>query len=333
MKNFKENDIRPEKLRKEQQKYVRKDINFLKKNKKNFHKVNCPACNGKKSIFFLEKETFQYRTCTKCKTFYMSPRPNKKLLETFYNHSLNIKFWNDYMFPLTDKIRSKKIFKPRVKKIIEISKNFKIKNPSILDVGSGFGTFCKESKKTNFFSRVTAIEASKAGAENCKKNGIEVFHGMIENISELKKKYDIVTSFEVIEHLHSIKDYIKKIKKFVKPNGILILTCPNGDGFDVRFLLKNSATIDHEHLNYFNPNSIILALKKLKLEVKEIFTPGKLDLDIVKNTLKNKKIVTTSNYFFDKLIFSENKKLSDNFQKFLVKNNLSSNMWVVARFK
>ena len=130
-----------------------------------------------------------------------------------------------------------------------------------------------------------------------------------------------------------MKNYIKKIKKFIKPNGILVITCPNGDGFDVRFLLKNSATIDHEHLNYFNPDSIAIALKKLNFNIIEIFTPGKLDLDIVKNTLKRKKITTLKNYFFDKIIFNENKDLSDNFQKFLVKNKLSSNMWVVAKSK
>ena len=185
--NLKETDIRPEILVKKQLKFIEQDINFLKKNKKNFIKVNCPACDEKKSNFYLEKKTFQYRTCIKCKTFYMSPRPNNKLLEVYYNRSLNIKFWNDYMFPLTDKIRAKKIFNPRVKKIIQISKNFNLKNPSILDVGAGYGTFCKEAKKTNFFSRVTAIEASEYGAQNCKKNGIEVFHGMVENISNVKK--------------------------------------------------------------------------------------------------------------------------------------------------
>ena len=331
--SLKEKDIRPENLRKKQQKFLRQDINFLKKNNKNFIKVNCPACDGKTSKFFLEKNSFNYQICNLCKTFFISPRPNLKLLKTFYNLSLNGKFWHKYMFPLTDDIRAKKIFKPRVKKIIQISKKYKFKKPSIFDVGAGYGTFCSEAKKTGFFSKVTAIEPSKYGSENCKKNGIEVFHGMVENIPELKKKYDIVTSFEVIEHLYSIKKYIRQIKKFIKPNGILILTCPNGNGFDVRFLLKNSDTIDHEHLNYFNTESIKLALKKLKLDVKEIFTPGKLDLDIVKNTLKNKRIKSTSNYFFDKLIFDENKKLANNFQKFLVKNNLSSNMWLVAKFK
>ena len=329
---LKEKDIRPEYLRKKQQKFIRQDINYLKKNKRNFIKVNCPACDSRSSNFFLEKNSFKYQICNKCDTFYISPRPKLSLLKMFYNLSLNGKFWHEYMFPLTNDIRAKKIFKPRVNKIIELSKKYKFKNPSILDVGAGYGTFCSEAQKTNFFSKVTAIEPSKYGSENCKKNGVEVFHGMVENISNLKRKYDIVTSFEVIEHLYSIKNYIKQIKKYIKPNGLLIITCPNGDGFDVRFLLKNSDTIDHEHLNYFNPQSIILALKKLKLDVKEIFTPGKLDLDIVKNTLKNKKINKTSNYFFDKLIFNENKQLAKNFQKFLVENNLSSNMWVVAKF-
>ena len=113
----------------------------------------------------------------------------------------------------------------------------------------------------------------------------------------------------------------------------MVITCPNGEGFDIRLLLKNSTSIEHEHLNLFNPESICIALKKLKFDIKEIFTPGKLDLDIVKNTFELKKIKTSSNYFLDKIIFSKNNKLQNNFQKFLIDNNFSSNMWVVAKTK
>ena len=73
-------------------------------------------------------------------------------------------------------------------------------------------------------------------------NKVENYYNKISKKCKVsnKKKFDIVCSFEVIEHLFSVKNYFKKLKKLIKPNGILIVTCPNGNGFDVRFLLKES---------------------------------------------------------------------------------------------
>ena len=328
---LKENLIRPEKLKERQLQYIKKDIAFLKKNKKIFIDVNCPSCNEKVNKFFLKKNTFDYKICNYCNTFFMSPRPSIKLLKKFYQTSKNSMFWHKYMFPATDRVRALKIFKPRVNKIIQIAKRLKIKKPSILDVGAGFGTFCVEAKKSKFFSQVTAIEPSENGYKNCIKNDINAYCSTIEEIN-IKKKFDIVCSFEVIEHLFSVKNYFKKLKKLIKPNGILIVTCPNGNGFDVRFLLKESNTIDHEHLNYFNPESMKIVLEKVNLKLIEISTPGELDVDIVNNFFLKKKNAHISNHFFKTIFNLKNKILRENFQKFLIKNKLSSNMWAIAKF-
>ena len=56
-------------------------------------------------------------------------------------------------------------------------------------------------------------------------------------------------------------------------NGLLIITCPNIKGFDITVLGALSDIIDHEHLNYFNPQSISCLLKDCGFEVLEILTP------------------------------------------------------------
>jgi len=328
---FKEKDIRPQHLVLKQKKFLTEDIKFLTKKKKFFKKIKCPACNNKYTKFFLEKNNFKYQICKECRTFFMNPRPTNKILNVFYKNSTNYKFWHKHIFPQTEKIRSQKIFLPRVKKIIKICKDNKLKCPSIIDVGAGYGTFCKLALKSNFFKKVIALEPSSEGANNCRKNKIEVIENTIEKINTPKEKFDIVTSFEVIEHLFSLDEYINQIKKITKKKGLIIFTCPNGEGFDVRILLKNSNTIDHEHLNYFNPYSIKILLERLKLKVIEIFTPGELDIDIVKNFKDNRKNPKLNNFFFNLILDKKNQDLASNFQKFLINNKLSSNMWVVAK--
>ena len=62
---------------------------------------------------------------------------------------------------------SKKFFKPRVKKILQICKKYKVNRQKIIDIGAGYGTFCSIIKETNFFKEVIALEPNVDGAKKC----------------------------------------------------------------------------------------------------------------------------------------------------------------------
>ena len=328
---FSETDISPEKLMKVVKVFINYDRKILLKNKKKFVKVFCPACQSKKEKFFLKKNGFRYSTCVNCLTSYMNPRPTAKILEHFYKNSKNYRFWNKYIFPASEKIRRKKIFKPRVNECIKFCKKYNFKKPSIVDIGAGFGTFCDLLNKSGYFSKVIAIEPSIEGYLNCKKKKIISINDVIENVRFNKTdKFQVITNFEVIEHLFSPRDFLLNVRKNLISNGLLIFSCPNGEGFDVKFLGKNSNTIDHEHLNYFNTYSIKVLLKKSGYRALEVFTPGKLDISIIENYLKNKKVIIRDS-FYQKIFSKNNLKLKHNFQNFITNNNLSSSMFVVAK--
>lgn len=328
-KNMDEIEIRPHNLVKKLQPFLRKDIKFLQSKLPLFKKVKCPACDSDYSKKYMVKEKFNYQICKNCDTFYISPRPPLKVLKVFYKSSLTYNFFNKYIYPASEKVRLSKIFLPRVKKIIALCKKYKIKKkPTILEVGAGIGSFCYLAKKSKFFSKIKAIEPSEENVKFARKKGLDVFEGTVEKF-KTKKKYDIIVNFEVLEHLHSPKFFLKSIKKYLKNNGMIFLTCPNGMGFDIQKLKKKSDSIDHEHLNYFNPKSIQILFEKNGYKIIDVSTPGQLDANIVKNKIVRKKYKIKKNDFFKK-IYSDD-VLVANFQEFLVQNGLSSNMLVVAK--
>jgi 2-polyprenyl-3-methyl-5-hydroxy-6-metoxy-1,4-benzoquinol methylase len=328
---FLEKDIRPEKLVKIAKIFVEKDRRILLKNKKKYVFVTCQACFSKNEKYYFKKKGFSYSLCKKCLTYFMNPRPTVEILSNFYKNSSNYKFWNKFIFPLSEKIRQKKIFMPRVNECIKFCRKYNLNNPKILDVGAGFGTFCYLLKKSGYFSKILAIEPSYEGYLRCKKKKIEVINDVVENIQFKKKdKFQIITNFEVIEHLFSPKNFLRNIREFLAPRGLVIFTCPNGQGFDIEFLGKKSNTIDHEHLNYFNTNSIKILLKKSGYRVLEVLTPGKLDINIIEGYVRNKEIVIKDK-FYQKIFNKKNIKLKNNFQDFISSNNLSSSMFVVAQ--
>jgi 2-polyprenyl-3-methyl-5-hydroxy-6-metoxy-1,4-benzoquinol methylase len=328
---FSEKDIRPEKLIKAGRVFINNDRKLLLKNKKYFVRVSCPSCQSKKEKLFLKKKGFRYSTCVNCSTYYMNPRPTVKILDDFYRNSQNAKFWNKFIFPSSEKVRKSKIFKPRVDRCVNFCKKYNFKKPRIIDVGAGFGTFCYLLKESRYFSEVVAIEPSLDGYLNCKKKKITAINNVIENVRfEKKNKFQIVTSFEVIEHLFSPRDFLLNIRKNLTSKGLVFFSCPNGEGFDVKFLGKASNTIDHEHLNYFNTTSIKILLKRSGYKALEVFTPGKLDISIIESYLNNKKVIVTDP-FYQKIFNKKNHKLRNNFQDFITNNNLSSNMFVIAK--
>jgi len=329
---LKEESIRPISIVKKMHKSTMHDVRYLLKKKKFFVKVNCPACNNKNYNQFLKKRKFNYNICTKCKTFFLNPRPSLKILDNFYKQSKVYEYFNNFIFPQTEKIRSQKIFLPRINKIIDLCKKNSIRNPKIMDIGAGFGTFLKLAKKKNYFKSILAVEPSKDGIKSCKKKKINVVEDLLENLNPKKiGTFDVITNFEVIEHLYSPIKFLKKIKKFLTKKGILVITCPNGQGYDIQILKEKSSSIDHEHLNYFNPTSIQALFKRSGYKIVEIFTPGQLDVDIIINKMKNENFKMKNDFIYNYILNNNNEKIKMNFQNFLSENNLSSNMWIVSR--
>lgn len=327
-----EQEIRPVQLMAKQRIAALTDVGRMLSRYEEFVFVPCPACGAEDSTPKFEKNSINYVTCRVCQTFYVNPRPSSNVLEWFYQGSPNYAYWNSVVFPASETARHQKIFVPRVDQLLELCREYSVETKAILEVGAGFGTFCSEVKARNVFSRVVAVEPTPDLAETCRKRGLEILEQPIEQIElEHTALFDVVASFEVIEHLFSPIEFLGHMTRLLRPGGLLILTCPNGQGFDIETLGTASNTVDHEHLNYFNPNSLSKLLASRGLEVLESFTSGKLDAELVRNKILAGEFDVSTQPFLKKVLIDNWEKLGQSFQEFLVQHGLSSNMWMVAR--
>ncbi len=329
--NLSVEEIRPEAVMAGQRRAVTADVRRLLKDKNKFISVACPACSGKKSVYKYEKRGFRYVDCSTCGTMYMNPRPSMKVLEDFYRYSKNYAYWSSHIFPVSERARREKIFVPRVQRVLELCKKYGVKSKSLLEVGAGFGTFCVELSKRKIFKDVVAVEPTPDLAEMCRSRGVTVIEEPIEHIRFPEgKEFGVIVNFEVIEHILSPYDFLTSCNRLLSPGGLLLLTCPNGKGFDVETLGTKSDTVDHEHLNYFNPTSIRVLFERCGFDVLEVSTPGKLDADLVRAKVLNGTYSLKDQPFLKRVLIDEWDTLGERFQNFLVANDLSSNMWVVA---
>ncbi|MCA9814406.1 MAG: class I SAM-dependent methyltransferase [Cyanobacteria bacterium HKST-UBA01] len=333
--NLTEHEIRPDDLMVKQKELYALDVEDLMKGKADFDFVSCPACDGNDASPRFEKYQMNFVRCSSCKTIYANPRPNPSQLTDYYSNSRNYEFWNKEIFPRSEKVRREKIFKPRVELIRDLCKKHSIKTDLLVEIGSGFGTFLEELLKTQLFKRAVAVEPTPSLANSCREKNLQVVEKFVENTKkddflERENAIDVIVNFEVIEHLYDPRAFLEQCSNLMDCGSLLVLTCPNGNGFDIELLGAISGAVDTEHINLFNPDSLSLLFEKTGFEVIERMTPGRLDAELVRKAALDGSIALDSQPFLKKVLLEDWNKLGPEFQNFLSANGLSSNMMIAG---
>lgn len=325
-----ESELCPDELLHLQEAAFARDIARLQARAAEFVAVACPACQSRTHTHVFDKFGFAFQRCNDCGTLYMSPRPSEALMRDYYRNSENYAVWAKYVFPASETARREKIHKPWLARIIDYCQRFNVPQGVLIEVGPGFGTFSAVATESEAFQRVLAVEPTPELADACRQRGVHVLEKRIEDLAadELPQA-DVVVAFEVIEHLFDPGAFLAGIRPCLRPGGLLVLSCPNGQGFDIAMLGAHSLAVDAEHVNLFSPESLAGLLERQNFAVAEISTPGRLDAEFVRMAALNHVITLDS--FLQRVLIDEWERLGWPFQQFLAAQGLSSHLWVVAR--
>src|SRR3989344_3850982 len=96
----------------------------------------------------------------------------------------------------------------------------------VLDIGCGTGA---NLQFLNQFGNVTGLETSQEAIEICRERGFkDVLRGDITQCPAFLKQnaYDIVTLFDVLEHIKNESDVLVCLAKLIRQEGYLFITVP-----------------------------------------------------------------------------------------------------------
>jgi 2-polyprenyl-6-hydroxyphenyl methylase/3-demethylubiquinone-9 3-methyltransferase len=291
--------------------------------------VACPACGTDVPVFVFEKFGFSFQRCPECRTIYMSPRPSEAAMAHYYANSENYAYWAKHIFPASEVTRREKIHKPWLDRVIGYVERFKVPRGTLLEIGPGFGTFAALASGSGAFDRVVAIEPTPEMAAACRERGVEVVEKRIEDATSEVTAASVACAFEVIEHLFDPSRFVRAVHGLLAPGGVMVLSCPNGDGFDIAMLGGGSLAVDAEHVNLFNPVSLRGLVEAAGFEVLIVHTPGRLDAEFVREAALKGEVRLDP--FLHRVLVEEWERLGWPFQMFLAEQGLSSHMWLVAR--
>ena len=134
----------------------------------------------------------------------------------------------------------------------------------------------------------------------------------------------------MLEHVHEPVDFVKSLMRLARPGGMVFVSTLCIDGFDLQMLWNKSTQIfPPHHINFLSVKGFEKLFTRAGLVEISVTTPGELDVDIVRNVLRQDPELLQSQRFFQRLINDEQSAAA--FQVFLAENRLSSHAWVIGK--
>ncbi len=123
----------------------------------------------------------------------------------------------------------------------------------ILDIGCGDGHFLAVAKRKGW--EVFGTEYTNEAVNVCREKGIQIHQGSIQNY--VADQFDVITSFEVLEHINDGREHLSKINELLRNKGLFYFTTPNFNSMSRRVLGGKWNVIEYpEHLLYYTKPTI-----------------------------------------------------------------------------
>ncbi len=290
----------------------------------------CIACELGNVSWQFEKSGFADVRCDGCGMLYQSPRPLIGAFEAFYRSSVSSRYWAEIFFPAVAEARRERIFRPRVERLAALCAEKGVSAERLVDVGAGYGIFLEEWRTRFPRADLIAVEPSQNLAQICRGKGFKVVEDIVENVHGYDGYADLLVCFEGLEHVYDPVSFVKTLSALVRPGGHVFVSTLAVDGFDIQTSWEKSNRISPpHHINFLSVAGFRAVFERAGLADICITTPGKLDVDIVRNAYKRSPDVLAGNRFAQLMIGDEERGAA--FQEFLAGHQLSSHVWILGR--
>jgi len=220
---------------------------------------NCILCGSGSFEKMKNYEKHHLVKCRSCKFIFCELIPTELELEKHYENYGR----NDYLSPLTIK---------RYHEILDSFEPYR-KTNKMIDVGCGIGYFLEEAKKRGW--EVYGTEFTDEAIEICSKKEIKMNKGALNPNNYDSQEFDVITSFEVIEHINNPQEELANFYKILRKGGLVYCTTPNFNSL-LRYRLKEKYNVlcYPEHLSYYTPKTLKHIFEKEGFRTKSIKATG-----------------------------------------------------------
>lgn len=237
-----------------------------------FEEIHCCVCNNSNPSDFkvlYEKEKFSVVECKKCSFTFIPPYFRKQISYENYkdeNVANAVRNGNNWVKIERHKLR------------YDLIKKYK-SGGSLFDLGAGWGHFMLTGQMLGY--DVYGIEISEQPYLYSKNDlKLPVDHIDFFDMKE-DKTFDVVTMWDVLEHIDKADDVIAKCARITSQDGIIVIQVPQIDSYFAKKHKDEWKMMGLDHVNYFGKKTITMLLEKHGYKVETIKSSWEIKLFIM----------------------------------------------------
>jgi len=229
--------------------------------------ISCPLCNAHPYRPLWSRGEAQYVRCSECTLVYENPRLTETELRDFYSAESyfinrdggkNTPGYQNYFQQCSPGL---------LQEYFSILEFHAGQQPSIrfLDIGCGPGGLVAEAKRHGW--NASGLEISRWALEKGRAEGLDIIEGTLQDARFAEAEFDMISMFDVLEHLPHPREAMSEVARVLKPNGTLVIETPNVEGFFVRNLYGAASDMvkPRAHICLYSPKTARRLLKEAGL--------------------------------------------------------------------
>jgi len=189
------------------------------------------------------KEWGRHVRCKNCNLIYMNPMEKVSKTNEYYSKAKN-----------THAPTIRECYLRTAKSQVRLIQKY-AGGTNLLDIGCAQGFFLFSASKVGYTTK--GIEISQdAAAYAIKEFGLDVEAKPFEELRFPENHFDVVTLWQVLEHVPYPLMMLKEVHRILKPGGLVVASTPNIGGIPAKILRKRWWDIKRLHLNQFNTKTL-----------------------------------------------------------------------------
>ena len=223
--------------------------------------IPCPACGEREAYKQVAKRTdgLMIVRC-RCGLAFVNPRPTAEAIPQLYaNYYRGGQGAARGYVAYAPTIESLKTCYPWGWELI--ASRATLRGARTLDVGCAYGKMVYWMHRAG--ARATGIDLLPDGVRWGQRHGLDLRVGTLDQLAG-DEQFDVVTLMDVIEHIPDLSGFMAKLRKIMKPGGLVMVQTPNFGAY--RGPRSIHLHVALEHLLYFEVASLDALLRRNGLE-------------------------------------------------------------------
>ncbi len=242
-----------------------------------FETIACPVCDGTRFVALFEKQGEPFVRCEDCGLVLINPRPRFQAVSATYNEHYSQGYINKAAKKLARCRRWVNRLTPRVGA-----------GGRWLDIGCSAGFVLAAAEEAGFEAFGVELEPAAVAFGQQELGLANIVCGTFDAQAYPDQFFDVISLYDVIEHVPDLQRTVAKLARVVKPGGLIEIRTPDLAHWRTpRDLAQWKEIKPSEHLYYFSAATLtrLFARHGLRLHHRRLMVKSALDCLFTRSAL------------------------------------------------